>query len=227
MHTHDERLHARETCLGELTFMSAPARGGAPPPPAPPAKPPAAKPSPKNPPDRDSSDDDDGDDKNPPRLGRMVFHALMLFPTSGRVGFKRVTWPEPGPVPIEREALKTLLLCERDLRLSAECQQRFAAAGEDPRALSQVTEWVQREALAQCGMEVNERSLLIMRSALSLYPDVRLVLELRFFGNSSQTFTRTRSCAAFHSMSGSIVQRTVISWWYVSLACVCLFERIM
>ena len=101
------------------------------------------------------------------------FYTLMLFPTSGRVGFDRIKWPESGPAPIEKEPLKLLLTTERDLRLSSECQQRFSDVGMDAAGLASVTEWVQRKALEQCGYQVTDRNLLMLRSALSIYPEVR------------------------------------------------------
>ena len=47
----------------------------------------------------------------------------MLFHTSGRKNFSLIEWPaSEGPYPISRDGMKDLLLRERELRLSSECQ---------------------------------------------------------------------------------------------------------
>jgi len=124
----------------------------------------AAKPKPKPPPKDDSSDE--GPDKISYRS-----MALMMFPTSGRCGFNRIQWPASEPVPIARDDLKRLLLIERSVRLSDEAQTKFSAAGMNGAELAKVTEWTQTRALEEFGLESNDRNLLLLRSALSFYPN--------------------------------------------------------
>lgn len=125
---------------------------------------------------------------------------LMLFPTSGRCGFDRLQWREPGAPPIAREALKTLLIMERDVRLSAECQQRFTDAYERGGDIAAVSEWAQETALKACGYEPTEHNLLMLRSALSLYPDVRL------FVIGTTSLIVLVSCAGRGDSANSVLQ---------------------
>lgn len=101
----------------------------------------------------------------------------MLFPTSGRLGFERIAWPTAtaGPYPLLRDEVVRLLRVERDTRLSPACQARYDAAVEaqDLVAFSSVTTWAQHRALEACGYEVSELSVLMLRSALDQFADVR------------------------------------------------------
>lgn len=185
--------------------------GADPPPPAGAPKPkgkPAARPSPmkekgaksqpSNPDPTKAKKDDE------PEEERMMF--FMLFPTSGRCGFDRIQWREPGPPPIAREALKTLLTTERDVRLSAECQQRFTDAYETGGDIAAVSEWAQEKALRACGYEPTERNVLMLRSALSLYPDVpvSLIRECCSHCGRMKRFSRSHSTASSTALSVAI-----------------------
>lgn len=97
-------------------------------------------------------------------------HKLMLFPTSGRIGFDRVSWPaSEGPYPLSRDAAAKMLMREREVRLSAETQALY----DNPQGVD-VADYVQRRVLREAGFEATDRDLLMLRSALAVFSDVRL-----------------------------------------------------
>lgn len=113
------------------------------------------------------------EDPNVPPDAKILvpkIHKLMLFPTSGRIGFDRVVWPaSEGPYPLSRDAAAKLLMREREVRLSAETQALY----DDPQG-TDVADFVQRRVLREAGFEATDRDLLVLRSALAVFSDVRL-----------------------------------------------------
>jgi len=107
------------------------------------------------------------------------FAARMLFPTSGRCGFDPITYK--GPV-VPRNMMKAMLVRENELRLSDAVQTAFdQCAISDSAKYTDVVEGVQKQVLREFGFSDDGASLLMFRSALSMYPNDEEIKNLAYY----------------------------------------------
>eukprot|EP01088_Endostelium_zonatum_P015339 TRINITY_DN3712_c0_g1_i2.p1 TRINITY_DN3712_c0_g1~~TRINITY_DN3712_c0_g1_i2.p1 ORF type:complete len:169 (-),score=34.36 TRINITY_DN3712_c0_g1_i2:104-610(-) len=104
-----------------------------------------------------------------PSRGNVRFGARMLFPTSGRSCFN----PLPsGAEQLDRELVKKMLIRENELRLSDEVQNQFDECSmEDSEGYTQIVTKVQKQVLEENGFEPTDENLILLQSALTMYPN--------------------------------------------------------
>jgi len=98
-------------------------------------------------------------------MDRMdMMECRMFHPTNGRNNFDNFTEPWMGELPLP-EIVASMLVREKELRLSDENQEAYACPGPS----TQVTEWIQIRVCREFGFP--DSGVNILRSAAALYPE--------------------------------------------------------
>ena len=99
--------------------------------------------------------------------------AMMMYPTSARVGFKMYKDETLGGKKIERNLLGEMYKRENEIRLSKEMQEemeRKMTSGEMSGYVELVEE-IQRRVVKEFGFGGSEEDLSLFRQGLSMYPE--------------------------------------------------------
>jgi len=109
--------------------------------------------------------------KDPPnrKEKKRSYGARMLFPTSGRIGFDPIRYNGPK---IDKPILKAMLSRENEIRLTETIQNLYdTCVLTDSEKYTEVTTNLQKQVLREFGFVDDEQGLIMLRSALSMYPD--------------------------------------------------------
>jgi len=104
---------------------------------------------------------------------------LMLFPTSGRHGFRPIE-SSFTTLADDKDILKAMLRRDIELRLSDEIQNEFDAMLNRNECLANLCERVQRQVVTEFGFEL-ESGLNFLRSAVGRYPNDSEISDIAFY----------------------------------------------
>jgi hypothetical protein len=106
--------------------------------------------------------------------------ALMMFPSSGRVGFQLKTLKSDVQVP-EKQKIKEMLLRERELRLCSETQKLLT---EDVSCGPKLFETLQMKVAEEFGYTTQQKqreAIELLRCAVSMFPNDQEIREIPFY----------------------------------------------